>query len=57
MVIYLRHPDHGTKVACAESEAVYDEQHGWVRYDLDEPPVAANEMRRPRGRPRVELGA
>ena len=57
MVIYLRHPDHGTKVACAESEAVYDEQHGWVRYDLEdvEPPV--NEMRRPRGRPRVELGA
>ena len=57
MVIYLRHPDHGTKVACAESEAVYDEQHGWVRYDLEdvEPPV--NEMRRPRGRPHVELGA
>ena len=61
-VIYLRHPVHGTKVACAEKEADYDEQNGWVRYDLDdvEPPVTVNEMRRPRGRPRVgvaELGA
>jgi hypothetical protein len=61
-VIYLRHPVHGTKVACAESEADYDEQNGWVRYDLDdvEPPATVNEMRRPRGRPRVgvvELGA
>lgn len=61
-VIYLRHPVHGTKVACAESEAAYDEKNGWVRYDLDdvEPPVTVNEMRRPRGRPRVgaaELGA
>jgi hypothetical protein len=61
-VIYLRHPVHGTKVACAESEADYDEQNGWVRYDLDdvEPSATVNEMRRPRGRPRVgvvELGA
>ena len=61
-VIYLRHPVHGTKVACAESEADYDEKNGWVRYDLGdvEPPVTVNEMRRPRGRPRVgaaELGA
>ena len=60
--IYLRHPVHGTKVACAESEAAYDEKNGWVRYDLDdvEQPVTVNEMRRPRGRPRVgvaELGA
>ena len=45
-----------------EAEAVYDEKNGWVRYDLGdvEPPVTVNEMRRPRGRPRIgaaELGA
>jgi hypothetical protein len=60
MVIYLRHPVHGTKVACAEAEAVYDEKNGWVRFDVDEEPVTVNEMKRPRGRPRVgvaELGA
>jgi hypothetical protein len=62
MVIYLRHPVHGTKVACAEAEAVYDEKNGWVRFDVDvvDEPVAVNEMKRPRGRPRVgvvELGA
>jgi hypothetical protein len=57
MVIYLRHPQHGTKVACAEGEAVYDETNGWVRYDLDdvELPATVNEMKRPRGRPRVEV--
>ena len=32
MVIYLKHPTHGTKVACAEAEAVYDESLGWTRY-------------------------
>ena len=62
MNIYLRHPIHGTKVAICDLEADYDEQNGWVRYDLGdvEPPVTVNEMRRPRGRPRVgaaELGA
>jgi hypothetical protein len=31
-VIYMQHPVHGSKVACAEAEAVYDEQNGWVRY-------------------------
>jgi hypothetical protein len=56
MVIYLRHPVHGTKVACAESEAAYDEKNGWVRYDLDdiEPPVTANEMKNSRGRPQIK---
>jgi hypothetical protein len=34
MVIYLRHPVHGTKVAVAEVEALADEKHGWVRYTL-----------------------
>ena len=54
-VIYLRHPEHGTKVACLEAEAVYDEKNGWVRVDVDEEPVTVNEMNRPRGRPRVEV--
>jgi hypothetical protein len=54
-VIYLRHPVHGTKVACLEAEAVYDEKNGWVRFDVDEEPVTVNEMKRSRGRPRVEV--
>lgn len=34
MVIYLKHEIHGTKVACSEAEAVYDETKGWKRYEL-----------------------
>lgn len=30
-VIYLEHPKHGSKVACAEAEALADEKNGWVR--------------------------
>ena len=37
MVIYLKHPNHGTKVAIAEAEAVADEKNGWVRYNPDTP--------------------
>jgi hypothetical protein len=37
-VIYMRHPVHGTKVAIAEAEAVYDETHGWNRYTPGEVP-------------------
>lgn len=33
-VIYLAHPLHGTKVACEEEEAKYDEKNGWKRYDI-----------------------
>jgi len=36
-----------------EAEAVYDEKNGWVRFDVDAEPVTVNEMKRPRGRPRV----
>lgn len=36
-VIYLRHPVHGSKVATLDMEASYDEQHGWERYEPDEP--------------------
>jgi hypothetical protein len=46
---------HGAKVACLEAEAVYDEKNGWVRFDVDEEPVTVNEMKRSRGRPRVEV--
>jgi|TARA_R110000868_G_scaffold99254_2_gene273297 hypothetical protein len=54
-VIYLTHPVHGAKVAIAEEEAIYDESHGWMRYDIDaaaeDKPV--NKLAaRPRGRPR-----
>lgn len=56
MVIYLKHPLHGGKVACAEWEAELDESNGWVRYNPDTPdtPVApVNGLTtRPRGRPR-----
>jgi hypothetical protein len=56
-VIYLTHPIHGAKMATMEEEAVYDEQHGWNRYNPDTPsvqveeaaPVNALEVRR-RGR-------
>jgi len=33
MVIYLKHPIHGTKVACSEMEAEYDKSSGWVEFD------------------------
>lgn len=33
MVIYLKHPVHGTKVACMEMEAEADEKNGWTRFD------------------------
>lgn len=39
MNIYLKHPQHGTKVATMEIEAEYDENNGWVRYTLDTPPA------------------
>jgi hypothetical protein len=31
-VIYLRHPQHGAKVAISEHEAVQDEMYGWERF-------------------------
>lgn len=66
-VIYLEHPRHGQKVAMAESEALYDEGHGWRRFtpgatspsepvealtETDEIPAFLNAMVTPRrGRP------
>ncbi len=61
MVIYMRHPIHGTKVAIAESEAEADEKNGWKRYNVgalltSNKPVL-NELIKPRGRPRKEVEA
>jgi len=55
MNIYLKHERHGTKIATMELEAAYDESHGWVRYNPQEPvpefvPVNELEVKR-RGRP------
>ena len=50
MHIYLKHPQHGSKVATSDKEAEYDEQNGWTRYTLGTPvevePV--NELKRRR---------
>lgn len=32
MVIYLKHPVHGTKVACSDLEANLDMQNGWQQF-------------------------
>jgi hypothetical protein len=34
LVIYLKHPKHGTKVAVSDDEAKADEQVGWVRFQV-----------------------
>lgn len=39
-IIYLKHPDHGTKVAYMDLEAEFDEQNGWVRYTVDTPSIS-----------------
>jgi hypothetical protein len=37
MLIHLRHPVHGKKIATMDLEAEADEQNGWKRYDPDAP--------------------
>jgi hypothetical protein len=44
MVIYLKHPVHGSKVACSEEEAKSDEALGWTRYDPNAQPVKEPEL-------------
>lgn len=39
-LIYLKHPDHGYKVATMDLEAEFDEQNGWVRYTHDTPSIS-----------------
>ena len=41
MNIYLKHPVHGNKVATMELEAIYDEDHGWSRYNPDMPDLVS----------------
>ena len=54
MVIYLKHPVHGRKVATMDLEAEADEKNGWVRYTEDTPdfelaaPVNVLEVKRRR---------
>lgn len=36
-LIYLKHPQHGEKIAYMELEAENDEQNGWTRYTIDTP--------------------
>lgn len=35
MHIYLKHPQHGSKIAISDLEATEDEKSGWVRYTID----------------------
>lgn len=63
MHIYLKHERHGTKIATLEMEAEFDEQHGWVRYNPEEPedseelPVSVNQLQaKRRGRPPKTAG-
>ena len=32
-VIYMKHKNHGTKVAISDEEAIADEKRGWERYE------------------------
>jgi hypothetical protein len=32
-VIYLKHPEHGVKVACLDLEAEADIENGWERFE------------------------
>jgi hypothetical protein len=52
MVIYMRHPVHGNKVAIAKAEAEADEKNGWERYEVCALLTQVNELAKPRGRPR-----
>jgi len=59
-VIYLQHPQHGTKVATMDAEAIHDEEYGWVRYNPAAPAPTPEKSEsvnglasRRRSRPRV----
>jgi hypothetical protein len=54
-IIYLRHSEHGDKIATMEMEAEQDEKNGWVRYDPDEADDSAvNELAAPARRRRKD---
>ena len=35
-VIYLKHPEHGVKVACLDLEAEADIENGWERFEPEQ---------------------
>ena len=37
MIIYLRHPKHGSKVAISNVEAREDMENGWEEFDPSDP--------------------
>ena len=39
MLIYLKHPVHGRKIANMEQEAKNDEENGWTRYNAETPDI------------------
>jgi hypothetical protein len=50
-IIYLRHPQHGSKVASMEAEVEHDYKQGWEEYDptakeeiVEETPVVENAL-------------
>ena len=51
MQIYLKHPQHGAKVAISDLEVEADVKNGWEIYNLDAPVEEAapvNELKRRR---------
>jgi hypothetical protein len=52
-VIYLKHAEHGGKVAISEQEAAWDESKGWKRFDptakQEEPQKVAPEVEEKQG--------
>jgi hypothetical protein len=57
MLIYLKHPLHGVKIATLEAEAIEDEKNGWVRYNPKDSHELLNTLEAivKRGRPRKEV--
>ena len=53
-VIYLKHPEHGVKVACLDLEAEADIENGWERFDPDEATTEPKNAIASRRRPRAE---
>ena len=51
MHIYLKHPQHGSKVAISDLEVEEDIKEGWEVYNLDAPEVevaSVNELKKRR---------
>ena len=51
MHIYLKHPQHGSKIAISDLEVEEDVKNGWKMYNLDAPAkevAPVNELKRRR---------